>query len=490
MQGTVPTPLRSGCGVARPAKTSVAAMQMDSGEAGRKMFDKRLLRRGYRAQFEDHLDCWRGRSAQQYVGPPGRLDDPTAHVRVCVRKRPIFQHEVQEEEYDVVTVRGDEAVIHNCLTKPDLKTLYVHHSGFRFSDVFGEVASDDDVYVGSVSPLVQHALLGGIATVFMFGQTGSGKTHTMDGILKRAAAEIYGDSPPAPLGRDVSLSAFEIAGKSMRDLIDVSGRAAPRIMQDERRSTHVVGLAAREARSPEELLAFVKSAKANRATRATQVHEGSSRSHAVIRVTIVDGMTGAAATLTLVDCAGTERREDTSHHDEQSRKAAAEINSSLFALKECFRAMRSPGQQPPFRESFLTRVLADSFAGDDGCRSARVLAIGTVSPSASDTEHSIATLRALQQLQGTQLSFEAKEDVQRAMPAARDPHPKMWSEEEARQWLSTAIGGRAKMYLPALSKGTDGKHLVRWPAVRFTQLCGGDAAIGDRLYQDLKRRFN
>ena len=40
-----------------------------------------------------------------------------------------------------------------------------------------------------------------------------------------------------------------------------------------------------------------------------------------------------------------------------------------------------------------------------------VVAIGTVSPSAKDTEHSIGTLRALQQLQGTQMSFEERTDL-------------------------------------------------------------------------------
>ena len=43
--------------------------------------------------------------------------------------------------------------------------------------------------------------------------------------------------------------------------------------------------------------------------------------------------------------------------------------------------------QPPYRESLLTRVLSDSFGSDE----AMVVAIGTVSPSAKDTEHSIGT---------------------------------------------------------------------------------------------------
>ena len=41
--------------------------------------------------------------------------------------------------------------------------------------------------------------------------------------------------------------------------------------------------------------------------------------------------------LTLVDCAGTERKEDSAAHTAERRKEGAEINSSLHALKECLR---------------------------------------------------------------------------------------------------------------------------------------------------------
>jgi len=196
------------------------------------------------------------------------------------------------------------------------------------------------------------------------------------------------------------------------------------------------------------------------------------------------GEAPTAAVLTLVDCAGSERREDSTHHDSQSRKDAAEINSTIFALKECFRVMRSSkGQQPPYRESLLTRVLSDSFASDR----AMIVAIGTVSPSATDTEHSIGTLRALQQLQGTQMAFEVREDV--AKPRANEPHPRSWSEEEVRQWMEEALGGRARVHAASVTKGTDGKNLVRWPVQRFTQLCDGNEELGARLFQDLRQRI-
>lgn len=229
----------------------------------------------------------------------------------------------------------------------------------------------------------------------------------------------------------------------------------------------------------------LEDAQSRRTTRATQANDTSSRSHAVYRIRLHSEDTKQdSAVLTLVDCAGSERNGDSTHHDAQCRKDATEINSTIFALKECFRAMRSPnGQQPPYRDSLLTRVLADSFANE----LALVVAIGTVSPSASDTEHSLGTLRALQQLQGTQMVSEVKEDVKKPK-VQKVQHPSNWSEEEVHQWLEAAVGGKARRHESSLAKGTDGKNLVRWPVLRFKQLCAGDDDLGTQLYQDLRQK--
>eukprot|EP00929_Paragymnodinium_shiwhaense_P097551 TRINITY_DN59202_c0_g1_i1.p1 TRINITY_DN59202_c0_g1~~TRINITY_DN59202_c0_g1_i1.p1 ORF type:complete len:981 (-),score=143.75 TRINITY_DN59202_c0_g1_i1:63-3005(-) len=473
-------------------------------EGGRKMFDKRELRRRHRNLFDAQLAAWR----EQYLhgAPSGSSGgSESSRVRVCVRKRPLFDYEVKADEFDVISVRGGtELVVHNCLTKADLRSLFVSHMAFPFFHAFGDSANDEDVYKNAAAPAVRHAQQGGVATLFMFGQTGSGKTHTMAGFFKRASAQLFGSGRGAGQGRSsvtekdkpaYGVVAFEIAGKNMRDLLDISGgQKELKVMEGKDHRTNVIGLKACEAHGPDELLTYVQGAQAHRATRATQVNDTSSRSHAVFRVwrlgSGTDGQsysnTGGpppgAAILTLVDCAGSERREDTTNHDAQTRKDAAEINSTIFALKECFRVLRSAksGQQPPYRESLLTRVLSDSFSSER----ALIVAVGTVSPSATDTEHSIGTLRALQQLQGTQMSWETREDV--VKPKIIEPHPRNWSEEDVKTWLAAACNGHAKCFAGGLTKGTDGKNLTRWPVQRFAQLCGGDQDLGSRLFEELR----
>jgi len=472
-----------------PGKTpkSSAKVEEEATEVA-KMFDKRELRRRNRPAFEKQLLAWREKHQELTKAGPVGLD--SQRVRIFVRKRPLFPNE--EGEFDVLTVRGPGLVVHNCLTKADLRSLFIGHMLFHYARVFDETADDAEVYQRCGEPAVQHALQGKSATIFMFGQTGSGKTHTMQALLQKVSEQLCGEG-----GLDkICLGAFEIAGKTMRDLqdpenpkkelkamVDANADMLPGQLEDERSrvSTKIHGLRWCSAQSSTELLQLVTEAQERRATRATQANAVSSRSHSVLRI----GRTEDDVRLTLVDCAGSERNEDTTHHTAQDRKDAADINSTIFALKECFRTMRSAdGQRPPFRDSLLTRVLADSLTSDD----AMVVAIGTVSPSSKDTEHSIETLKSLQLLQGTQMTYEKREDIKDQDSAFK--HPRTWSEEQVREWFGKAAEGQGEPWVSSLPKGTDGKLFVRWTNKRFAQVCGGDSELGDAIFKHLHQEMH
>merc|ERR1719161_770538 len=95
------------------------------------------------------------------------------------------------------------------------------------------------------------------------------------------------------------------------------------------------------------------------------MNEYSSRSHAIINVSIREASGGASrGRITLVDLAGSERAGESKSSVRQRRVEGAQINRSLLALKECIRAMSNAAQtgaHVPYRASKLTLVLRDAF---------------------------------------------------------------------------------------------------------------------------------
>ena len=146
------------------------------------------------------------------------------------------------------------------------------------------------------------------------------------------------------------------------------------------------------SKSAEDLLEVLDEAHAFRATSETDINSVSSRSHAVCQIAITSPGAADTGRFTLVDCAGSERKEDSMYHSAERRKEGAEINASLHALKECIRYRAAGGAKAghhvPFRNSNLTRVLMESFVREDALLSV----ISTVSPNPTDTEHSVRTV--------------------------------------------------------------------------------------------------
>lgn len=90
------------------------------------------------------------------------------------RKRPLNS----KEKSDIISIENDYAlVVNEDKQKVDL-TKYVEKHRFMFDEVFNETNTNEDVYIRTAKPLVQHVFNKGNATCFAYGQTGSGKTHS------------------------------------------------------------------------------------------------------------------------------------------------------------------------------------------------------------------------------------------------------------------------------------------------------------------------
>ena len=110
----------------------------------------------------------------------------------------------------------------------------------------------------------------------------------------------------------------------------------------------------RGAESVAELLGYLGSASARRASGSTRMNANSSRSH-VLAFVYVSTTGGVGALLTLADLAGSERVAR-SHAEGARLREANCINASLTALGRCVQAL-AERRFAPFRECALTKLL-------------------------------------------------------------------------------------------------------------------------------------
>ncbi|RLN90941.1 hypothetical protein BBJ28_00010477 [Nothophytophthora sp. Chile5] len=322
--------------------------------------------------FQRMIKAFREQNGEK-ARPHAAADD--TKITICVRKRPVNCKEVKKHDYDAVTCLNPMAIVHDCKLKVDGITKYLDSNAFNFDHTFDENATNESVYLHTAQPLVKFVFQDrGHATVFAYGQTGSGKTHTMQGIQKQIAADVFAQADEfhqrgTPL--DVCVSFFEIYGGRCQDLLH---RQVLTIREDGNGEVQIVDLEEVQPQTTEELLQVISKGNSLRTTHATEVNDVSSRSHCICQINLREKGTGQLhGKLSLIDLAGSERGEDTKNHNRQRRMESAEINRSLLALKECFRTVM----------------------------------IAAVSPCASSSDHTLNTLRYADRVKEKRVSADA-----------------------------------------------------------------------------------
>jgi hypothetical protein len=277
-------------------------------------------------------------------------------------------------------------------------------------------ATQHRVYEVVGSDMLRNILEGFNGCIFAYGQTGSGKTHTMmgdtassetSGLVPRLVAALF-DQVSTMCGGDPSLSFrvecgyFEVYNELVFDLLNPSAdRRHLRVRQDPVRGPFVEDLSWRHVSAAETILELIHSGNAERRTAATKMNDRSSRSHAILCVSVAqfrrqdDGSSATVSSkLNLVDLAGSERPAQSGDEKGVSFKETAQINLSLTTLGRVIDALAdsSAGQKaaacPPYRESLLTWLLKDSLGGNS-----KTVMIATLSPAATYYDEMLSTLR-------------------------------------------------------------------------------------------------
>ena len=320
----------------------------------------------------------------------------TPKISVAIRKRPLTRKEINKQEVDIIEVTSPATLL---LKEPKIKldmSRYTEEHDFTFDGTFSENESNNEVYLKLVRPLVAEAFQGSKITCFAYGQTGSGKTFTMMGSTETGVPGLYLLATQdifALLNSDqyskmvVGISFYEIYCSKAYDLLN--NRELCQIRVDAKENVNIVGLKEKLINNPESLMSLIHYGSSVRITGTTGMNEDSSRSHAILQITLREQSSMKQyGKLSFIDLAGSERGADVTDTNKQTRLDGAEINKSLLALKECIRAMDQEKRHIPFRGSKLTLVLKDSFVGQ-----CKTLMIGNISPAQSSCEHTLNTLR-------------------------------------------------------------------------------------------------
>lgn len=315
---------------------------------------------------------------------PERNDN---RLNVFVRKRPLNEKEKKAMGYDIVTCTEFKTLVcHEPKLKVDL-TAAIENYPFTFDGVFDEEIENEQIYAGTVEPLIQDLSNRGTLTVFAYGQTGSGKTYTMKSVYRSASRDLFKILDQLKQkDLEVGFSFYEIYMGKVYDLL--RGRKHVQVMEDSDGEVQIVGLRELDVKTAQDLLELISHGEEARATSKNAIHNDSSRSHAVARITLYQNDIRYAR-LSMVDLAGSERAGDTQTDSKQTRMEGAEINKSLLALKECIRALDVEATHIPFRGSKLTQILRDSFMSEN----ARTVMIATISPSSQSSNYTLNTLR-------------------------------------------------------------------------------------------------
>ena len=251
-------------------------------------------------------------------------------------------------------------MLHDAKLSRSGRALRVQHHYFELDGVFEGPSSEGGVRRAITDPLLRR-FFGARkdSALLLFGQTGTGKTFTLRETLGRVVRVFDGER--------VELRFLELAGKkACRDLLNAG--APVKVLSDADETVHFVGAASVEATTAADLRRALDAGLELRSSERTERNDASSRSHAVVE------LRRRGATFLVVDLAGSERKWETmAMRTRAANRESADINLSLMALKDCFRAQHDrlthPGKKRktrvPYRASTLTRVLRKCFEADD-----------------------------------------------------------------------------------------------------------------------------
>eukprot|EP00299_Pterocystis_sp_00344_P008613 c3339_g1_i2.p1 GENE.c3339_g1_i2~~c3339_g1_i2.p1 ORF type:complete len:511 (+),score=155.24 c3339_g1_i2:69-1535(+) len=300
--------------------------------------------------------------------------------------------------------------------------LKLENMKWKFDFAFDETVPSSQVYEETLQPLINSVFAkNSKLSMFAYGQTGAGKSYTMLSVFQLSVQDMFENMNNPELFQNLSLSLnvsfYEVYQGKVFDLL--ANRNQLDVLEDGDGNINLRGIVETTVENTDQVLELLNIGQQMRATRATDMNDTSSRSHAVLILMLRHPDGSLHGQLTLIDLAGSEKGADTPSSDKKTRNEAAEINKSLLALKECIRALGNGSSHAPFRSSKLTMLLRDALTDPKSL----AIMVACVSPGFFHAEATLNTLRYAERLKavGADTGLDELEEEE----AAPTPPPKM-----------------------------------------------------------------
>ena len=342
-------------------------------------------------------------------------------MRLAVRKRP----------FDPDALRYNSSTHAVCTEHTDKHRCKVISLPPRV-EFIAEDVSNAQVYARFVSSECSYTRP---AAVVVYGQTGAGKTHTLEGLLRaHARARLAA-------GAALEMSALEVYNDKAWDVLARPAPAAVRLRAGLCRPAP----SRAAARHVPEFRSLLRAVQRARFSGQSKLNLYSSRSHMIYTVYEKDQPHGTL----FVDLAGNEKTRFSYCHRE-----SAHINQSLFAFKECLRALEAGGgaaAHVPFRRSLLTRLLRPLFTG----HTHHLVFIAALHPAPACIADTVDTMRYVQAL--ARFTPPSKSNPPRAHrpapPAAPPPSKSNPPRAHRRVRAAKSEACRRRVYMDRMLKG-------------------------------------
>ncbi|XP_075626431.1 kinesin-like protein KIF19 [Balearica regulorum gibbericeps] len=324
-----------------------------------------------------------------------------ARVQVALRIRPMSAAELAEGAKPIAhCVDQQVVVLRDPMEDPDdvLRASRSREKSYVFDMALDSTATQETVYRATTQDLLTGVISGYNATVFAYGPTGCGKTYTMlgtdgePGICARMLADLFQaiEDASGDTEYEVTMSYLEIYNERIRDLLNPS-LGCLQLREDASGAIQVAGITEVSAINANEVMQLLARGNRRRTQEPTAANRTSSRSHAVLQVTVHQRHRGGGlrhGRLLMIDLAGSERAAQTQNRGRRM-KEGAHINRSLLALGNCIQALsrQASTKYINYRDSKLTRLLKHSLEGNS-----RTVMIAHISPASTAVEETRSTL--------------------------------------------------------------------------------------------------